>query len=612
MRKKLIAVILVMTMAAGTVACGKSNTKNTTDTEDATEQNNTQDTASSSETSENDDADDKNATSSDSSNTEKTFSEEYFADGDYKDVSSEDPDATITLSGSTGTISDTTRGSGGSEVTITSKGTYRITGSAEDVTIVVNDDNKSGNIYLVLDNVTMTNTKDACIRIEASDKVVVQCVGENKFTFSDDSEEVAEAAIVAKDDLTINGAGSLLIDSKRHGITCKNDLKITGTTLTLKAEAIGIKSGDSVRIGGGTQTITAAHDGIQVENDTSDSFFVMQDGNLTIDAGYDGIAAGESEESGSFAGFAEFLGGSLTVTAGGGATNSKDSNTSQKGIKCDGDIRFSDTLLAVSSADDAVHSDGNITVSSGELTLATSDDGITAYGTVDITGGTVTVTQSYEGLEANYINISGGDIKLYASDDGINTAGGSDTTQTEMGPWGNASTDAELKISGGTVYVNASGDGLDSNGSLYVSGGTVIVEGPTGNDNGALDIGDSSDCVASITGGVVLAIGSTGMAVNFNDGTQCAGLAALSGAQGTTITVEDGSGFSFTTTKNFECVVYSSPDMAQGNSYTVTTGSASATMDFSSGLYYSNVSGMGGMGGMQGDMPGGMGGQRGR
>ena len=118
--------------------------------------------------------------------------------------------------------------------------------------------------------------------------------------------------------------------------------------------------------------------------------------------------------------------------------------------------------------------------------------------------------------------------------------------------------------------------------------------------NGALDKGDGSGCVASITGGTVLAIGSTDMAVNFGAGTQCSGLVSLSGSSGTKIAVEDGSGFTFTATKSFGCVVYSSPKMSKGNSYTITAGSSSATMDFSSSLYYSNVSGMGGPGGMPG------------
>ena len=324
----------------------------------------------------------------------------------------------------------------------------------------------------------------------------------------------------------------------------------------------------------------------------------MQDGTLTIEAGYDGISVkADSGNSADFTGYTALNGGKLTITAGGGSDNSKNSSTSQKGIKCDGLISFAGTEVTVSSADDAVHGNAGITVDSGTLSLSSSDDGITASGDLTINGGTINVSKSYEGLEAYNITINSGDIRVYSSDDGFNCAGGSDTSSSgdDMpGRWSSAGSDAKLTINGGTVYVNANGDGLDSNGSIYVTGGTTIVEGPTGDGNGALDAGDGADCVASITGGTVLAIGSTGMAVNFDAGTQCSGLVSLSGASGTTITVDDGSGFSFEATKSFACVVYSSPCMTQGNSYTVTAGSSTASLDFSSGLYYSTVSGMGG------------------
>ena len=156
-------------------------------------------------------------------------------------------------------------------------------------------------------------------------------------------------------------------------------------------------------------------------------------------------------------------------------------------------------------------------------------------------------------------------------------------------------TTPSLSISGGDLFVSAQGDGLDSNGNIYVSGGYTIVEGPSGNGNGALDKGDGGSYIAEITGGTVLALGSTGMAVNFNSGTQCSGLVKLSGSKGTTITVDDGSDFShtFVSNKTFACAVYSSPSMEKGNSYTIKAGSNSATMNFSNSYYYSNVSGGG-------------------
>ena len=533
----------------------------------------------------------------------------YFADGDYKDVTAEAANATITLSGSTGTISDSTRGSSGETVTITAKGIYRVTGSAENVSIIISDTQESGNIYLVLDGVTMTNASSPCIIVEAADKVIVQCVGENSLTYTAASADY-DGAIYAKDDLTVNGSGSLSITSALHGIVCKDDLKLTGAALSISAGSIGLKANDSVRIGGGTISMGAGHDGIQVKSDDGTGYFYMEDGALTVTAGYDGVDVGADESDGAdaaeYSGYVLICGGTVSVTAGGGSSQSKNAGTSQKGIKCDGDIRLTDAAtVTISSADDALHSATNIDIENGTVELSSSDDGIHADNRLTISGGKVTVSQSYEGLEAYEVTISGGTISVVASDDGINAAGGSDTASTDTRPamWGGSSSGI-LTISGGELYVNARGDGLDSNGSIYVTGGTVIVEGPTDGGNGALDKGEGGDCVASITGGTVLAIGSTGMAINFDSGTQCSALVNLSGSAGTTITVDDGSGFTFTASKSFACIVYSSPSLTQGNTYTATADGSSATLDFSSGLYYSTVAGMGG--GMGGQPGGGM------
>ena len=188
------------------------------------------------------------------SEAEAIATAEYFSDGDMKDVSSQTENAVITLEGDTGTISDTTRGSSGTNVTVTSKGVYRITGSSEDVSVVVRDDNKSGNVYLILDNVTMSNSNYSCIAVEAAEKVIVTLVGENVLEYGVGSSDY-DGAIYAEDDLTINGSGTLRITSTLHGIVCKNDLKITGGVLTVDASSVGLKAKDSVRIGGGSVTV---------------------------------------------------------------------------------------------------------------------------------------------------------------------------------------------------------------------------------------------------------------------------------------------------------------------------------------------------------------------
>lgn len=517
------------------------------------------------------------------------------------EADSGDANATITLSGSTGTISNTSYGSSGSTVTITSPGIYSVSGTSSGVNITV-DTSLDGTVYLLLGDVTMTNSSMACIFVNSADLTVLQLEGDSSFTSSNSSAVTVDDASVdgvihARDDLSIIGSGSMSVTSSYlHGIVAKDDLTITGGELTVKATKKAIDASDSVAIANATIDLTSGTDAIQVENDSADSYFLMESGSLTIDAEQDGIQVSLSEDATTdFSGYINITGGTLDITSGAGASSGLDESTSQKGIKSDGDIALKAATVTVSSADDSVHCAGGCYIYSGTYNLASGDDGIHCDSELYISGGDVNVTKSYEGLEAYLVTIDGGDIDVVSEDDGINAAGGSDSDSssdnfTRPGGMTDTSTSTgTLYINGGEVYLNAGGDGLDSNGSLYVTGGTIIVEAASTGDNSPIDYGDTN-YVCSITGGTVLAIGSSEMAVNFSSGSQCSGLVGLSGNSGTTISVNDGSSFSYTATKSFLCLVYSSPSMSKGSSYTVTAGNSSATMNFSSSYYYSNVS----------------------
>lgn len=139
------------------------------------------------------------------------------------------------------------------------------------------------------------------------------------------------------------------------------------------------------------------------------------------------------------------------------------------------------------------------------------------------------------------MEISGGTIDITASDDGLNAAGGND--QSGMGGFGgdmfSADEDAWITISGGTVTIDATGDGIDSNGDLTVSGGNIFVSGPSDNGNGALDYNGT----ATITGGTLVAAGMSGMEQNFgSDSTQGLLMMNLTDNQSGEITLEDADG----------------------------------------------------------------------
>ena len=219
-----------------------------------------------------------------------------------------------------------------------------------------------------------------------------------------------------------------------------------------------------------------------------------------------------------------------------------------------------------------------------------------------ITAGTVTIDKSYEGIEGLTIEIQGGYIDLTASDDGLNAAGGNDGS----GSMFTATEGIYIHISGGEIHINASGDGIDSNGDLIVSGGETYVSGPTDNGNGALDYDGS----AEISGGILIAAGSSGLAQNFgSSSTQGTIMVNIVGAAGSVISLRDSSGqvlASWTAEKAYSNVVISCPGLAVGETYTLQAGDSSTEITMSSLVYGGSGSMIGGgPGGMMGGGPGG-------
>lgn len=283
-------------------------------------------------------------------------------------------------------------------------------------------------------------------------------------------------------------------------------------------------------------------------------------------------------------------------------TTTDENSTSMKGLKAANSLLISGGNITINSADDSVHSDVSVIVNGGTFTIASGDDAIHAEDTLTVTAGKIDISESYEGLEALHIDVQGGDIKLKASDDGLNAAGGTDQSGTEGGrdgmfgggpggmgggkPGGgghgggmSANSNGSIKISGGTLYINSSGDGLDANGTLEISGGHTTVVGPTQGDTATLDYDKSG----IITGGTFIGTGAQGMAQSFSDSEQ--GVIAISvGNQsaGTMILLKDKSGntiIEHTPELNFAVVILSSPDIKKGEPYSITVGSESGEFE---------------------------------
>ena len=512
-----------------------------------------------------------------------TISVEY--DSDDLNSSSTGPDMSyITLEGTSIVLDGDSATVEGNVITITSAGMYSVSGTLNDGQIRVNTED-SEMVKLVLNGVDITCSTSAPIYIIKAAKTVITLADgtenyitdEDSYVFDDAASDEPNAAVFSKDDLTINGGGSLTVEAKyNNGIASKDDLKITGGSITVNAVNDGIKGRDCIAVKDGTITVNAGGDGMQSNNDEdSEKGFVFIEGaTFNIIAGADGIQA----ETGIL-----ITGGNMAIATGGGSSVS--ATDTAKGIKAGLDVTIEEGTISIDSADDCIHSNDSIMINAGLLALASGDDAIHADSSIEINGGDINIATCYEGIESANVTINDGDIRLVASDDGINAV--SDDGETPvMGPPGQGGGNNHLYIKGGYIAIDALGDGFDVNGSVYMTSGSLIINGPVRNDNGALDYTG----VFEMTGGFLVAVGSAGMAqIPSQSSTQSSmGLrySALQAA-GTMIHIgtEDGQGLlTFVPTKTYQSVVFSSAQLKKGSTYVVYSG-GSSTGTVTDGLY---------------------------
>lgn len=477
----------------------------------------------------------------------------------------------------------------GTTVTITAGGTYVLSGQMSAGQVVVNADGEK--VQLVLDGASVTSTDSAAILVRAAKKVWLTLADgtQNKLatsgSFAEDDEYSIDGAVWCKSDLTINGTGVLKVSSAEgHGIVCKDELALVSGDVEVEAARHAVQAQDAACVVAGSWSLTAGTDGIHCgdDEDAEKGSVLIVGGTVSIDAGSDGVDAANV-------------------------------------LELDG----------------------------GEITVSAADDGLHSERTLQVDGGTVTVAKSCEGLEGSTVTVNGGVIDVTSSDDGVNAAGdptgdssaevtgvgasgpeaAGEQPEAPMGggqppaeggqapaEGGQAPTDAagqvpadaggqapadaggavdydstaRVTINGGELTIQAGGDGVDSNGDLTVTGGETYVFGPVSDGDGSLDFAGTG----TITGGVVMCAGSSGMAQNFGDAsTQGSMLVSASGQAGDAIQLADEDGnvvASCEARTSYSCVLVSAPSVESGKTYTLSCGDASSeiTMD---GLVYSNV-----------------------
>ena len=351
--------------------------------------------------------------------------------------------------------------------------------------------------------------------------------------------------------------------------------------ITINAAGDGIKATNdedtakgTIQIDGGTFDITAGADGIQAEN------------TLTVGGGtFSLVTGGGSANSSDKARTPGSTWGSWQPTPQTASDDANDMAQSAKALKAGNAIVINAGTYHIDSSDDSIHSNGTIDIKDGTFTLSSGDDGIHADTSLTIDGGIFDITKSYEGLESMSITLNGGKGSIVSNDDGINAAGGDGSSQNGrpgQNPMESASVDdgsIVLNINGGEWYINAGGDGLDSNASINQTGGTVTIDGPTDGGNGALDY----DGTYNLTGGTLIAAGSSGMLQTPSSDSAQNSISLTfntSQAAGTTISLKDANGeeiADYTPSKTFQNIIISTPDIRTGVTYTLTKGGADLT-----------------------------------
>ena len=407
------SIITIVETNQADATSGKSDTTSSsgTDTQAASSTTNSEETASSVESTSTDEG-----TSIESSSSGVTSSTENASSADSvsEETASSDLFSNRDLS-QTADLSEAVyyEAADDTTITLTEAGVYVFSGSAENYTIIVeaSDEDK---VQIVLNSLSVTNDDTPVIYIKNADKTFVTTAEgtENTLTvsgsFTADGDTNTDAVIFSRDDLVLNGLGTLNISSTDNGISCKDDLKVTGGTINISCVSDALEANDSILVGGGTVNINSRKDGLHTENDEDDTV-------------------------------------------------------------------------------------GYIVITGGTLNISASDDGIHATTYIQIDSGVLNISAS-EGIEATYIQINGGTIQIDASDDGINAGrkstalsvaieiNGVDlTVNMGQGDTDGIDSNGDLIITGGTISVNAQSP-FDYDGNCTYTGGTIIVNGTETNE----------------------------------------------------------------------------------------------------------------------------------
>lgn len=506
-------------------------------------------------------------------------------------------------------------------------GSYVFQGSGNGAIAVKKEATANSDLYLNGLTLTSSFTSALAVKKDSDAECIIHVVDSTINTLTDNARNnedsnadnlAAENAVMKFKDgsnVTITESGTLnIVGNAKNGIKANNMLTIDGNlTLNITAPNNGINSENSITVNSGKITVNAGGDGIKASPDVDDTTvstdtdlvgnILIEDGTFNITASNDGIQANND---------LIIYDGEFNITCNGGYTTKLSSDAdSCKGLKAGSYLTMYRGTYNINSADDAIHSDEYVYMIAGDFNIQSGDDGVHADTSLIIgeedsldDNLSIYISNSYEGLEGGTVYIYSGYIELTSNDDGINAAGGSSNGSGGsiggdgfnpgggggMGPGGSgnlgprgsrigtipgmsSSNDYSINIYGGNINVNAEGDGLDSNGSITITDGDILVFGAASNgssrDNSALDW--ETTCV--ISGGLVLAAGSSQMAMAPSNGSQPYIIYKNTVSKGKAINILNGDGnpvYSTVAVKQVNHIIYSSAKTSDAYSFSIT------------------------------------------
>ncbi len=536
----------------------------------------------------------------------------YFTTSDLNSDWDDSGATTIVLNDSATDINGSGAYYSDGNIYIVSAGYYVLSGELTDGSIII-DSEDSSEIWIKLDGVDVYCSDDAALRVENAEKVYLTLAdgSENLLSSGESYSDEAEAdgtdgVIFSHDDLTINGSGSLTVSGgSDHGIVANDYLVITGGNISVTAARDGIHVNDGLYITNATITIEAGDEGIDVDEDTGELY--IESGQFIISASDDGIHTGSG---------ITILSGTFEISAG------------DDGIHSDGDISVIDGTIVISQCYEGIEA-YNINISGGDITIYATDDGLNATaGTSSSFGNGITNFNKgfggrgqnndsselpdssempdmsempggnnlpdSEGSSESESDTSGVNITLSSNSDSDSTEIPNNTAESDVTDSLTSESSSEslptITISGGKVtIINQSGqdaDGIDSNGSIYITGGEVYISLSGSGSNCALDYGEESGGICKIDGGIVVASGSSSMQEDISDtSTQAVIVYTISASGNSLITLADSSGeviLEYTVPVEFTSVIISCEQLQLTESYTLTVDSSTTEVTLES------------------------------